>query len=877
MNTLFRKMTLKLSLRIAVIASLAGFATPAFSTGIVNMCCEYAVNPITVDTQTPRFTWQYSGKGNFIQDRYQVTVSSVDAIGKTAIVWKSAIRRGAMPLAQSDRPLNLKSFTRHIWQVTAWDKNGKAVTSPKASFETAMLSESDWQGSWITDSNDKDFHPAPMFRKEFVTTGKKIKSARLYISAAGYYSAYINGVAVTNAVLDPGYTAYDHRNLYSVHDVTPLVGKGANTVTAVLGNGFYNVIDNVATWRFEEAPWRGRPRMIANLRITYSDGSTQVVATDQSWRTATGPFLQDNIYSGDTYDARLEMPGWELAGFDDSKWQHATATSAPSPILKAQSMPPIRTEETLRAVDFHSWGDTVFVYDFGKNISGFCKLLVAGEPGTTLKLTHGETLKENGRVETGNIDIYYNPQPGLEFQTDVLILGDKPVEFTPRFNYHGFQYVEVRSDRPVSLNRESLNALFFHTDVTETGSFKCSNELLNRINKAAKQSYLCNLMSIPTDCPQREKNGWTADAYISMELGLLNYNGIKVYEKWLEDIVDNQRGDGRISGIVPTGGWGYEDWVSDVWDAAMFIVPLHLYQYYGDKHGIEIIWNTCERYLKYLNSRENEDGVVTYGTLGDWVFFKTATPAEYTTACFYFLENRIMAQFAELLGKDGAEYAAKARYLKDYINNKYFDRQTCLYSNGSQAAQSVALYLELVPDGLEQKVADNLSRLISENGDAPDFGMLGTKTVLRMLTRYGHVEQAMKLALREEMPSWGYWLTKCNTLGEKWDLFANFRDDSYNHVFFGDIAAWFINDIAGINFDKNAPGFSSIIIRPHFVSDLNWARATYNSPQGLIASSWKRVGDKVELEVTVPANTQATLIVGDKSQKLNVGTHKFKF
>ncbi len=862
--------------RLFSLVLMAMVLTTASAAKIVNMRCEYASSPLWVDSTSPRFTWEYAQADKFAQDRYQITVFSTDG-GKEQVVWKSPVSNGRQSLARCEIPA-LKSFSAYAWQVTTWDKAGKASVSPKASFETAFLPGTQWQGKWISDSHDKDFHPAPMLRKRFSTTaGKKIAKARLYTSAAAYGDLSINGNKAYDAVLNPGYTAYDKRNLYSVSDVTSLLCLGENVIAAVLGCGFYNEIDKVSTWQFENARWRGRPRMICDLRITYTDGTEQTVTSDESWLTATGPFIQDNIYSGDTYDARLEMRGWQDVAFDDSRWQHATVVEAPSQKLVAQTMPPIKVERTLSAVDFKSWGDTVFVYDFGENISGFCEITAQGQSGTTLRLAHGEVLKENGRLEQGNIDIYYYPTPELGFQTDVLILGDDRCTFSPRFTYHGFQFVEVRSDRPVKLTRESVKARFFHSAVAPIGRFECSNDLLNRIAQAARRSYLCNLMSIPTDCPQREKNGWTADAYISQELGLLNFDGIKFYEKWLGDLADNQNEQGRISGIAPSSGWGYEDWVSPVWDAALFMVPMYLYEYYGDTRGIELIWPTCVRYMEYLKTRENADGVVTYGNLGDWVFFKTTTPTDYTTSLFYYIDNEYMARFASLIGKDGAEYAAKAAFLKQYLNDKYLNRETNLYANGSQAAQAVALHYGIVPTEKQQAVADNLSSMIGPDGSGMDFGMLGTKTVLRVLSRYGHIEQAMKMALREDMPSWGYWLKRLNTLGEKWDLFANFRDASYNHVFFGDIAAWMVSDIAGINPDKQQPGFSHLVISPHFVSDLDWARAEYRSVNGLIKSEWKRSGKKVALTVTIPANTTATLMVGDTVKELNSGTHKLDF
>lgn len=274
--------------------------------------------------------------------------------------------------------------------------------------------------------------------------------------------------------------------------------------------------------------------MICEMEILYKNGEKQTIHSDSTWKTSIGPYIQNNIYSGDTYDACLAIAGWDKPGFDDSKWTNAIQVAAPSPLLVSQNMPAIETEQFITPINMRSFGDTVYVYDFGVNMSGVCTLSINGKKGTKVSMQHGELLKDNGRLEMRNLDIYYKPLPGLAFQTDTYILDGKQGTFTPDFTYHGFQYVEVRSDRPVKLTKESLTAQFIHTAVPPVGKFSCSNELLNKIWKAANQSYLSNLMSIPTDCPQREKNGWTADAHITMDLGLLNFDGITFYENgWM--------------------------------------------------------------------------------------------------------------------------------------------------------------------------------------------------------------------------------------------------------------------------------------------------------------------------------------------------------
>ena len=847
---------------------------------ISRMRCEYSVRPICIDASSPRLTWNFQANGDLQQHSYRILVGT-DATKlaekvPSGLVWDSGIVTSSLSRAVY-RGKDLQPFTRYYWRVIAWDQRGRQIDSPVESFETALMRTSDWRALWITDGRHRDFEPAPMFRKSFQVDGVHVRQARFYCSAAAYGCFKINGSPVSQDLLNPGYTHYDKRNLYSVYDVGSLLRQGTNVISAVLGNGFYNEIGKVATWGFESARWRNRARMTCMLRMEMEDGTVREILSDGSWRTAVGPYLVNNIYAGDKYDSRLEKKGWELAGYDDSDWQEAMVVGAPSPLLAAQKMPAIRVSEELGAQGFRSQGDTLFIYDFGKNISGFCKLRIQGNSGTLVRLQHGEIKLPNNRLEVGNIACYYSPMEDKEFQTDTYMLNGKLQELSPQFCYHGFQYVEVRTSQPVHLTKESLRAEFFHTALEPVGMFECSDELFNKLSAATHVSYLSNLQSIPTDCPQREKNGWTADAHMSMDLALLNYDGILLYEKWLDDFLDNQNDSGRISGIIPSAQWGYDDWIGPVWDAAMFGIPMTLYYYYGDTRPIEKMWPACVKYLNYLKGRENAEKTVTYG-IGDWVYYKTQTPTDYTTTCYYYFDNRLMAEFARLLGKDGTAYEQKAQYLRQLIQRKYFDREKALFSNGSQAAQGVALYLGLVPREYEQRVADNLSQMIAANGGALDCGMLGSKTILRMLCKYGYADQAFQIANRTEAPSWGNWIKRgLTSLAETWNLSPTFKDASLNHVFLGDIHAWMYQYLAGINYDEAQPGFKHILLQPYFVKGLDWAKGLYRSPMGMLKSEWVRRHGRIVLDVEIPANTSATLSVDGKKQELHSGRHHFVY
>lgn len=858
-----KKRTILLALSACIAFVLVSCTGRNTQTVPVNLRTEYLTDPIGLDTSDPRFTWEYMGE----EEGFKAS--------------RAEIKIGLSPdkLSWSPGEIPIQSHTRYYWNVTVWDGNGKKCqTSETATFETAKLKQEDWSGKWITDDLDKEVEPAPMFRKTFPVE-KELKDARVYIAAAGYYEMFINGSRVGENYLDPGYTHFDKRILYVTHDVTDLLKEGTNAIATVLGNAWYN-IQSKAVWDFETARWRDRPRMLCEIRLTYSDGSVETIVSDESWRTNTGPYTYNNLYSGDMYDARLEEEGWKTAGFDDSGWSTAKKTVAPAPLVVAQQMPGIRITEELKPVSVKKFTDKLYVYTFEKNIAGLPRLKVKGTPGTRITLKHGELLKADGRLEQGNINVYYHPvKPYEVFQMDVFTLkgtGEEEI-FMPSFAYHGFQYVEVESSEPITLTENNLTALFMHTDVEPVGSFSCSDPLLNKIWDATMLAYRGNLHSIPTDCPQREKNGWTADAHIAIDLALLGFDGITLYEKWMNDFVDNQRDNGMISGIIPSSGWGFGDWPGPVWDAAMFIIPNALYEYYGDTRTIEKLYPTMERYLRYLNGKEKE-GLLPFG-LGDWVYWKATTNNAYTSTAYYYLDNVLMARFAELLSKDGSSYQKKAESLRQLINKRFFNPETGVYAEGTQTAQALALYLGIVPEGKEQLVADRLQKVVADNDHFLDFGLLGSKTVPAMLTKYGYVEDAMKMITKTDAPSWGYWVETMGytTLPETWTLSPEFRDASLNHVFMSDVSAWMMNHLAGINHDVSSPGFKKIRITPYFVKNIDWAKGEYKSVRGRIASEWKRVGDKVDLTVTIPADCSAEVIAAGQIHAVSSGTHHFTF
>ncbi|WP_276481913.1 alpha-L-rhamnosidase [Paraflavitalea pollutisoli] len=823
--------------------------------------CEYLENPLGIDATHPRLSWRLiDERTGARQTAWQLIVSTDSVDLKKAMVWQSSKTAGRATLAAyAGKPL--QPFTRYFWRVVSWDMNGVQTSSPTASFETGMMGQHHWRGSWISDVNDVALKPAGQFRKVF-TTGKKVRQARAYIAVAGLYELYINGQRIGNQRLDPMYTRFDRRTLYVTHDVTAQLQTGKNAIGVLLGNGWYNH-QSTAVWYFHKAPWRARPAFCLDLRITYEDGSVETISSDRDWKTATGPVIFNSIYTAEHYDARLEQAGWNTANFNDEKWKSSLYRAAPSGNIVAQALRPIEAVETISVKSLNKINDTVYVFDLGRNISGVSKLTVKGEAGTALRLKHVEQLYPNGRADMSNIDVHYRPTDDKDpFQTDIFILSGKGAEtFMPRFNYKGFQYVEVISDKPVSLTKESLTGYFMHSNVPPVGQIKSANPTIDKIWSATNNAYLSNLFGYPTDCPQREKNGWTGDAQIAIETGLYSFDGITVYEKWLADHRDEQQPNGVLPSIIPTGGWGYEWGNGPDWTSTIAIIPWNIYLFYGDKKLLTDCYDNIKLYVDHID-QQYPSGLTTWG-LGDWVPVKSKSPVEFTSTAYYYADATILAKAAKLLGKaaDHQRYKALAEKIRNAFNTKYFQAQTNSYGTGLQTELSVALYWGLVPEAVKTAVAANLAKRVEQDNFHLDVGLLGTKAILSALSENGHADIAYRLAAQETFPSWGWWIVNgATTLYENWDINAT-SDLSRNHIMFGEIGGWLYKGLGGIKPDERAPGFGNVVLEPHFVNGLDHFEAVHEGPQGNIISSWKKEAGMIHWTVTVPANSTASLVL----------------
>jgi len=860
----------------AVVISTATAGLPSLRNGmrVTDLRCEYLCDPIGIDVERPRLSWKLqSHRRGQKQTAYQILVATDREMldDDRADLWNTGKVDSDQSIHVTYAGRSLTSRTRCHWKVRIWDERDKpGAFSDVAVWEMGLLSPGDWQARWISapatgeqaataaQAETAAPQPAPLFRKSFIFS-KQPRQARIYICGLGYYELRLNGAKVGDHVLDPAFTRYDRRVLYVTYDVTDQLAKGSNALGVILGNGWYNMHTR-AVWNFDQAPWRDRPVLLCQLEVTFDDGSQRTIASDGTWRVSTGPIVFDSIRNGETYDARLEKEGWDTAECRDENWPLAAVDAGPQGTLSAQMMPPIKVTQTLEPVKLTEPKDGVYVFDMGQNLAGRARLKVSGPAGTRIAMKYAERLHKNGTIDQQEIGQHIKSG---EAQTDTYILKGEGTEvWEPRFVYHGFQYVQV-TGLPKKPSLETLCARVAHTAFDRAGTFACSNELFNRIQTNTLWSYVSNFHGYPTDCPHREKNGWTGDAHLAAETGLYNFHSASAYAKWMDDLKDEQRDSGELPGIVPTSGWGYHWGNGPAWDSAYVLIPWYLYQYRGDTRILAEHYERLKRYVDYLTSKA-EDHIVSIG-LGDWAPAKSKTPEKVTSTGYYYCDALIVSKTAGLLGKsdDARKYGELALRIRDAFNRAFYNAQTGLYDGGTQTAMSCALYHGLVPPGEQPKVVGNLVEMIEKNDGHLDAGILGTKYLIDALTAHGRADVVYRMATQTTYPSWGRWLEEgATTLWEQWDGKA-----SRNHIMFGHVSAWFYQTLAGIRLGDDTVAFKHIVIRPQLLGDVEWVRAEHESMYGTIKSAWKiREGDKFHLEITLPPNTTATVYVPSDKQ-----------
>jgi len=843
--------------------------------GPTNLACNYFTNPLGVSDPAPRLSWRLSpnrGHRGLAQSAYRILVSSTP--NGPVDHWDSGrVKSNATThIAYSGKALS--SRQRAYWRVTSWDEKGTAVTSKETAFwETGLLARGDWKAQWIGApwfGSGQSSAPAPFLRRGFSLRNKPAQ-ARLYVTALGLYEAYLNGKRVGADIFTPGWTDYNKRVQYQVYDVTAMLAKDSNVLGAILGDGWY--CGHIAQ-RGREV-YGDRPRLLVQLEITHSDGSREVIATDNSWLVASGPILENDFLMGESYDARQELADWFADQPTDSRWRPAEIFPDPgielSPILTGA----VRAHESIKPVKapavFGGWKSSRYIYDFGQNLVGTVTLRVKAPAGTTVKIRYGEVLTAIGDLYVENL----RTARATDYYT---CKGDpKGEKWTPRFTFHGFRYAEI-SGLPKAPETGAIVAHVLHSDIPKTGEFTCSDPLVNQLQRNIDWGQRGNYLEVPTDCPQRdERLGWTGDAQVFIRTGAWNRSIAAFFTKWQRDITDAQRPTGAVPAVIP-----FIDLVPDdggpAWADAAIICPWTIYQCYGDKALLASHFESMCRFVDFLGT-QSRGGIRLHPDLkrwdgfGDWLALdgsgrtEGGTPKDLIGTAFYVHCARLLATISDLLDrpKEATRYRSVAKRAAQAFQRRYVTADG-LVSGNTQTSYVLALHFDLVPVALRPRLVQNLVRDIEHRGDKLGTGFVGTPFLLHVLTQGGRLDVAYRLLHQTGWPSWLYPVTQgATTIWERWDGWTKekgFQDigmNSFNHYAYGAVGEWLYRTVAGIDIDSAVPGYQSIRLAPRPGGKLMAARGRLDSMHGRIVSDWRMTPGHFVWKVEIPPNTRATV------------------
>ncbi len=835
---------------------------------VKELICEYQTNPIGIDVQIPRLSWKIiSTEENLLQTAFEIRVADSPArlTRKNKLIWNSGKVNSAQSVNVSYEGPALKSMQRVYWQVRVWDnKNKVSEWSSPAFWEMGILEPESWKAAWIripAEPDVKGSKPAQYFRNDFAT-GKKIKSARVYVTSLGLYQLFLNGRKVSADLFTPGWTSYKNRIQYQTYDVTSMIQQ-KNSIGAILGDGWYR--GNIG-WGNENGYYGQQLALLAMLQLNYSDGTSETLGTGENWKVNTGPIEFSDIYNGETYDARKEIPGWASAGFDDSNWQNVVILDHSKKILIAPQGAVVKAIEELKPVGllYTPNGETVF--DMGQNMVGWVKLRVQGKEGEIVTLKFAEVLDKEGNFYTDNLR-------SAKATDQYILKGDGEEVFEPHFTFHGFRYVKIEglSAQP---SLDQITGVVIHSDMKPTGSFSCSDPMINQLQHNIQWGQKGNFLDVPTDCPQRdERLGWTGDAQVFSMTAAYNFDVAPFYTKWLGDVAADQLPDGKVPHVIPDvlkGAGG-----STAWADASVIVPWTTYLVYGDKRILEVQYPSMKAWVEYMNGRAGEDFLWTGDThFGDWLAFATTrsdypgatTEKDLIATAYFAYSSGLLSKIASIIGKtdDAKKYAQLSGNIKKAFVNEFVTPAGRLVSH-TQTAYSLALAFDLLPEDLIPKAATYLAEDVKKFGHLTT-GFVGTPLLCKTLSAQGYDELAFMLLNRKKYPSWLYPVTQgATTIWERWDgqkpdgTFQDVGMNSFNHYAYGAIGEWLYHYVAGMDIDPENPGYKHILLAPHPGGGLTNADAEFTSLYGKVKSAWKIDGNDFVYEITVPSNTTATV------------------
>ncbi len=897
---------------------LACAAAPALGWDAVDLRCEWRVHPSGVDESQPRLSWRVvSPRRGARQTAYRILVASSEEqlLSSQADLWDSGRVTSDETLSHAYGGRALESNQACYWKVQVWDEEGRpSAWSQVTSWSTGFLRASDWQASWISYRDDHPLHTdrqslylpaARHFRKDF-EIHKPIRRATLFASALGIADWQLNGQLASDGYFEPGWADYAQRAYYRVHDVTRWMRQGKNALGAILADGWYSgyvgygLLVGYGPNKVGRYFYGKTPALLAQLELEYVDGTRERVTSDTSWQVSSdGPFREADLIMGESFDGTRDRPQWCLpAGATDWKWQSAIPAQAnvpesvvfsdnrgdrtitlgfqPPPRLQAYSAPPIGISEELPARALHEPTPGVYIFDMGQNFAGIVRLKVKGARGTKVQLRYGEMLHPDGRLMTENLR--------RARVTDEYILrgGDAEETWSPRFTYHGFQYVEVSglAERP---SLDAVTGLVLHNATPLTSEFACSDEVMTRFWKNTVWTQRANFVEVPTDCPQRdERLGWMGDAQMYVRTATYNADVAAFFQKWMDDVRESQLSTGAYPDYAPypMGHGAPGKQFGAAWTDAGIICPWTIWKVYGDTRIVDRNWDSMTRFMQWRQaSSPDHRGVSLGNTWGDWLSVGETTPIEFIDSCYYAHDARLMSEMAHAIGRE--DEARRYQELAQAVKKKFlqsYARPDGSLSVDTQSAYVLAIAFDMVPAEQLASLGERLAQKVASHDYRMTTGFLGSKYIVPALSATGHTELALRLFQSRRFPSWGYEVVNgASTVWERWDSYThehgfngaggdqNASMNSFNHYAFGSVMEWAFRDLAGI--DTDGAGYKKIRICPLppqpsaavDVPEITWVQARYDGPRGPIRTAWKNSPQRYELDVSIPANCTATI------------------
>jgi len=849
----------------------AGAVTAQVS--VTGITVDHKKNPVGIDNPAPRFSWKLAGTGNsVIQTAYSIRVATDSKFSSASIVWQSGKISSPESVLLPYKGPELRPGSRYFVQVKIWDNKGaESKWSETAFWEMGLLSANDWKAKWIEMASDTlRYSPSPHFRKEF-TLAKSISRARVYVTSHGFYELHINGKKVGDQVLTPGWTSYGKRLQYQVFDVTDMLLKGNNAIGAALGDGWYR---GTLAWGNNWAIYGKRLGLLMQLKVTYSDGSEALIVSDETWKASNdGAIRMNDIYNGETYDATKKLTGWNLAGYNESRWTNVSIGSYKNNLIASEGAP-VRKIQEIKPLRIFRTPKGILVADMGQNMVGWMRLKVNGPKGTVVTLRHAEVLDKYGEFYTTNLR-------AAKCQLTYTLAGTGEEVYEPRFTFMGFRFVEI-TGFPGELTAENLTGVVVHSEMAVTGSYESSNPLLNQLQHNIQWGQKGNFVDVPTDCPQRdERLGWTGDAQAFCRTAAYNMDVASFFTKWMKDISADQKKDGSVPDVIPdvlnkqdattaqpSAGWG---------DVAV-IAPWTMYLVYGDKSFLENQYPSMKAWVEYIRKKSGESLIWKGGSkYGDWLYYHPPvnnhteadghTDRDFIATAFYAYSAKLLSEAAKVLGKteDAKVYSDLYGKIRSVFIDEYVTK-TGRIGTESQTSYVLALMFNLLPEDLRAKSAKLLVDDIKSRRNRLSTGFLGTPYLCHVLSDNGYTDVAYDLLLQESYPSWLYPVKMgATTIWERWDgqkTDSTFQDpgmNSFNHYAYGAIGDWMYRVSAGIETD--GAGYRNLILQPHPSKKLSFSKARFESPYGTVASGWERIDGKIKVSVRIPANSLATVLL----------------